>query len=265
LTERDEFAFHEMMAHLPLCSHRNPRHVLIVGGGDGAVLREVCRHPEVQKVTLVEIDPVVIKVAREHLQLAPTSLFDDDPRVQIVHADAAEYLQDPAHQNQYDVILADTLDPLGPAESLFEPEFYEAMHVALRPDGIICTQGESMWIHFELIRDLVGCCAEIFDYAEYATTTVPSYPCGQIGFVLARKGQAKSCRVPVRVPTFQNELKWYNSEMHRAAFVLPQYVKEELEPINNQLNDNDKYGEGEDEQDGDGEGDCFLAGLCAIQ
>jgi spermidine synthase len=239
-----------MMAHLPLFSHWNPKNVLIVGGGDGGVLREVCRHKEVQHISLVEIDPVVIRASKEHLKLAPAELFDD-PRVEIIHADAAEYLQDPANQNKYDVILADTLDPLGPAESLFEPEFYEAMHSALRDNGVICTQGESMWIHFDLIRDLVACCADIFDYAEYATTTVPSYPCGQIGFIIARKGKSKSCRIPVREPTFQQDLKWYNPQMHQAAFVLPQYIMAELEPLMN------------NEDDDDGES-CFLAG-CTIQ
>jgi spermidine synthase len=246
-----------MMAHLPLFSHNNPKHVLIVGGGDGVVLREVCRHEEVQKVTLVEIDPMVLQASKDYLQLVPNELFED-PRVEIVHADAADYL--PNVQNQYDIILADTLDPLGPAESLFEPEFYEAMHSALKDDGIICTQGENIWIQLEMIRDLVGCCAEIFDYAEYATTTVPSYPCGQIGFVLARKGRSKSCRIPVRAVSFQDDLKWYNPQMHRAAFVLPQYVKEELEPLNR----GNRQGGEEDDEDEDVDERCFLDG-CTIQ
>jgi spermidine synthase len=255
LTERDEFAFHEMMVHLPLFSHSNPKRVLIVGGGDGASLREVCRHPEVEHITLVEIDPLVIQVSKQHLSMiTPPELFDD-PRVEIVLADAAEFLQDPINHNRYDVIIADMLDPLGPAESLFQPEFYEAMHAALRVNGICCTQGECMWIHLNLIRDLVGCCAEIFDNAEYVSTMVPSFPCGQIGFVLARKGQQRSCRIPVRRPKFQSDLKWYNSELHRAAFVLPQYLKEELAPLN-LLNRPRKMDDGEED-------DCFL-GQCTL-
>ena len=154
------------MAHLPMFSHHNPERILIVGGGDGGVLREVSRHAQVKEITIVEIDEVVIEACKHHLQLAPPDLFED-PRVTIIHADAAKYVQDPSQEGTYDVIIADTLDPLGPAESLFEPEFYEAMHRALRPGGMICTQGESFWIHLELIRDLVGCCATIFDFAEY--------------------------------------------------------------------------------------------------
>ncbi len=117
--------------------------VLIVGGGDGAMLQEVCRHPQVRQVTLVEIDPMVIDVCKKHLNMVPNELFDD-PRVEIVYADAAKFLQDPTNRNRFDIILADTLDPCGPAESLFEPEFYEAMYAALRTKGLICTQVECM-------------------------------------------------------------------------------------------------------------------------
>ncbi|KAG7368459.1 spermidine synthase [Nitzschia inconspicua] len=269
LTERDVFTFHEMMAHVPLCSHRNPERVLIVGGGDGAILREVCRHPEVTHITLVEIDPMVIEASKECLKIVPPETWDD-PRLEIVHQDAAEYVEDPTNHNRFDVILADTLDPLGPAESLFEPEFYEAMHAALRPNGIVCTQGESTWIHLDLVRDLVSCCADIFDTSEYATTSIPSYPCGQIGFILARKGdgsnsRTRGCSVPVRTPAFQKDLKWYNSQMHRAAFVLPQYVKKELNaPDVNLTGRIRNVNEEEEDENGEEDDQCFLRG-CTIQ
>jgi len=269
LTERDAFTFHEMMSHLPLFSHKNPQHVLIVGGGDGVVLQEVCRHREVKTVTLVEIDPLVIHASKEYLKLIPSELYDD-PRVEIIHTDAAEYVQDPANHSKFDIILADTLDPLGPAESLFEPEFYEFMYAALRPNGIVCTQGENMFIHFDLIRDLLACCKDIFGHAEYATTSVPSYPCGQIGFILACKGTSsnknvkRSCSIPLRYPTFQNELKWYNPQMHQAAFVLPQYIKKELNDVKfHQMNK--RFVTGYHEKEDDGQGDrCILSGCIII-
>ena len=275
LTERDAFAFHEMMSHLPMFSHRNPRRVLIVGGGDGIVLQEVLRHPTVQKVTLVEIDPLVVHASKECLQLVPPELYED-PRVEIIHADAAEYVENSSNHNKFDVILADTLDPLGPAESLFEPEFYEFLHEALRPNGIVCTQGENMWIHFDLIRDLVACCKDIFGHAEYATTSVPSYPCGQIGFIVARKGSDnRSCNVPVRTPSpsIQNELKWYNPQMHQAAFVLPHYINQELNgdssdttylKLNNHTNGTTRADYYHDDNDGDEEGDRCILSQCVI-
>lgn len=260
LTERDEFAFHEMMAHLPLFSHPDPKRVLIVGGGDGACLREVCRHKQVKHVTLVEIDPMVIQASREHLKLVPPELFDQDPRVEIVLDDAAEYLKDPSNLSKYDVILADTLDPIGPAESLFEPEFYENIYSALRPGGIACMQGETFFIHLNLIRDLLGFCKDIFDFAEYATTMAPSYPCGQIGFILARKGARKSCRMPIRQCEFQSDLKWYNKSMHQAAFVLPQYIRKELSALDNLDDPTIRY----DDVVLEDVDDCFLS-KCVIQ
>ena len=276
-----------MMTHLALCSHKRPENVLIVGGGDGGILREVCRDPLVKHITLVEIDEMVIEVAKQYLQEIVPSYIFDDPRLEIVHADGAAFMQELAQatvtstvddeednfdssdtleqelrrgnsngpnrrrtkRRRYDVILADTLDPLGPAESLFEPEFYEAMHTVLRDDGIICTQGECFWIHLELIRDLLVCCTDIFDYAEYASTMVPSAPCGQIGFILARKAGnhhlhrgsfvARSFKMPERAPTFQSDLRWYNPQLHQSSFVLPEYIQREIGHLyrHDQMND----------------------------
>ena len=176
LTERDEFAYHEMMAHLPLCSHSHPRRVLIVGGGDGGILREVCRHDCVEEIVMVEIDEMVIQVCQTYFA-ATTAVTFQDPRLTIVHADAASYLEN--HQpNYFDIILGDTSDPVGPAATLFQPAFYESMHAALRDGGIICMQAECFWIHLSLISDMIACCADMFDTAEYATTLVPTYPCG---------------------------------------------------------------------------------------
>ena len=180
LTERDEFAFHEMMVHVPLFAHPNPQTICLVGGGDGGCLRELLRHDTVRRVVLVEIDPVVIEVAKIFFATSTgsTCCWDDD-RVEIVHQDAATYLASQSW-NVFDVILSDTSDPVGPAESLFQPSFYESMYRALRPQGIVCVQAECFWIHLDLISDLVACCADIFETAEYATTMVPTYPCGQL-------------------------------------------------------------------------------------
>eukprot|EP00934_Nitzschia_sp_Nitz4_P001968 Nitzschia sp. Nitz4//scaffold110_size71422//43038//44439//NITZ4_005876-RA/size71422-augustus-gene-0.12-mRNA-1//1//CDS//3329533095//1968//frame0 len=257
LTEHDEHAFHEMMAHIPLFAHSNPEKVLIVGGGDGGVLKEVCRHSCVKEITVVEIDEMVIQACKEHLCLA-TDKHYNDPRVSIVYEDASEYLNEAKQSGRFDVIMADTLDPLGPAESLFEPEFYESMHDALADGGIICTQGESMWIHLDLIGDLVECCAQMFGQAEYAITSVPCYPCGQIGFILARKGSTEKCRTPVRHPTFQDDLRYYNPQVHKAAFVLPQFVEKTLGPLF-VSKDNDEEDDEEEEMT------CFLGNGCQIQ
>ncbi|CAJ1965901.1 unnamed protein product [Cylindrotheca closterium] len=267
LTERDECAFHEMMVHLPLFSHPNPKHVLIVGGGDGVCLREVCRHSEVQKVTLVEIDPMVLRASKDFLRLVPPELLDgSDPRVEIVHADAAEYLKEEHNHCRFDVILADTLDPLGPAESLFEPEFYEKMHDSLKPSGIICIQGESFFIHLNLIRDLFFVPLRSSLTLLLSDIFKPTYwyiTGGQIGFILCRKGDAKSCRNPVRHCKFQSDLKWYNRQIHRAAFVLPHYIQQELSEVD--LWNRGGFDEfSVPERDDYDKDRCFLLG-CSIQ
>ena len=127
----------------------------------------------------------------------------------------------------------DTTDPVcGPAASLFQPAFYESMHAALRDGGIICMQAECFWIHLSLISDMIACCADIFDTSEYATTLVPSYPCGQIGFLLASKTtQRRSLRRPLRIPDFLDDLRWYSPEQHQAAFTLPPFVERQLAPL----------------------------------
>jgi spermidine synthase len=243
LTEQDEYAYHEMMAHLPLFSHPCPKKVLIVGGGDGGILFQVCRHACVKQIVVVEIDPTVIFVAKQYFSTA--SAFNDE-RVEIIHQDGSEFIQSCAQD--FDVILADTLDPVGPGESLFQPAFYECMHHALKDGGIVCTQSECFWINLDLISDVVACCRDIFDHVEYASTLVPSFPCGQTGFVLARKGKSYSCQRPERLesPKFYAPLRWYNPRVHQAAFVLPEFVRQQL---------------GHDNGDGT---DCWLPSSCTI-
>jgi spermidine synthase len=226
MTERDEFAFHEMLVHMPLCSHPNPKKVLIIGGGDAAALYQVCRHAMVEQVTVVEIDPKVVEVVNEHFPTLAAAFRDS--RVTVVHQDGAEYLK--ATNETFDVILGDTLDPVGPAESLFQPDFYERMEEVLNENGMICVQAECYWIQLDLISDLYACCHDIFDYVSYASTNCPTFPCGQLGFLIAGKGGSRrkaAASNPIRECDF--ETKMYSADMHRAAFVLPPFVVAALE------------------------------------
>ena len=237
MTERDEFAYHEMMTHLALCSVRRASHVLIVGGGDGGVVQQILRHygNELASITIVEIDPAVVQVASQFFPGAAAAFAD--PRVTVVHMDAAQFLlQQQPQQHYYQVILLDSSDPVGPAASLFSPDFYESMHHALCPTtgGIVCAQAECCWIHLDLIADLLTCCRrDLFDAAAYASTLVPTYPCGQLGFVVAarrRQGSSNNIRVPVRsVPYHADRLRYYSTAVHTAAFVLPRFVEDVLQ------------------------------------
>lgn len=138
VTERDEFAYQEMLAHIPLFAHPNPKRVLVIGGGDGGVLREVAKHPSVEEIVICEIDKDVIDAAKKYL---PTlAIGYDDPRVTVRVMDGSKFLDE--NKDSFDVIITDSSDPVGPASVLFETPFYNAMFASLRDGGIVCTQGE---------------------------------------------------------------------------------------------------------------------------
>lgn len=221
VTERDEFAYQEMIAHIPMFAHADPRRVLVIGGGDGGVLREVCRHKGVEKVVICEIDKDVIEKSKEYLPSLAVGY--EDPRVEVKVMDGNVFMADnPGH---FDVIITDSSDPIGPAAALFEAPFYRNMYAALREGGVICTQGECMWLHVDIIKPLVEKVKEFATTVEYAFTTIPTYPSGQIGFVIATKG-GEGCKAPKRKDEeMEKVLKYYNTEIHQAAFILPNFAR----------------------------------------
>ncbi|KAG7020072.1 Spermidine synthase 1, partial [Cucurbita argyrosperma subsp. argyrosperma] len=171
LTERDECAYQEMIAHLPLCSISNPTKVLVIGGGDGGVLREVSRHSSVKQIDICEIDKMVSK------QFFPdVAVGFEDPRVTLHIGDGVALLK-AVPEGTYDVIIVDSSDPIGPAQELFEKPFFESAARAVRPGGVVCTQAESIWLHMHIIEDIVTNCRQVFKGSvNYAWTTVPTYP-----------------------------------------------------------------------------------------
>lgn len=230
LTERDEHAYQEMIAHIPMHCHPDPVNVLIVGGGDGGVLREVCRHPGVQKVTMCEIDKMVVDVAKKYFSGSTATAFSD-PRVTLVHADAAEYVRD--KKDTYDVVIVDSSDPVGPAETLFTASFYESLRSAMRPGAIMCNQGECMWLHLDLIGEVLKHCTQVFPSVDYAFTTIPTYPSGQIGFLMCSTTPNAILRQPARTPapSLQKQLKYYTPAVHASAFVLPAFAEKVVETV----------------------------------
>lgn len=232
LTERDECAYQEMIAHLPLCSIPSPKTVLVIGGGDGGVLREIARHSSVEHIDICEIDKMVIDVCKQFFP--DLSVGFDDPRVRLHVADGIKFLRD-APEAMYDVIIVDSSDPIGPARELVEKPFFEMIARALKPGGVLCNQAESMWLHTHLIQDMLSICREIFKSVHYAWASVPTYPSGVIGFLLcSTNGPPVHFLNPINPIDKQEalkckrELRFYNSEMHKAAFVLPSFAKKEL-------------------------------------
>ena len=225
VTERDEFAYQEMMAHIPLFAHPNPEKVLVIGGGDGGILREIAKHPGVKEIFICELDADVIKYSKKYLP--GLAVGYDDPRVTVKIMDGAKFMDE--NQASFDVIITDSSDPIGPASVLFETPFYNAMHKSLRDGGIVCTQGENVWLHLDIIKPLMDSIKTTYTTVEYAYTTIPTYPSGQIGFIIAGKNRGSTTK-PTREPTAEQveTLKYYSSEIHEAAFVLPAFAKKSI-------------------------------------
>lgn len=227
-TERDEFGYQELIAFIPLCSHPNPRKVLIVGGGDGGVARECAKHPSVEEVHQVEIDDRVVALSREYLPFMAQGF--DSPKMRLTIGDGFEYMKQ--HVGEFDVIITDSSDPVGPASSLFQESYFELMKRALRPNGIVCSQGGTYWADMRHVRETLDHCRAQFASVGYAVASVPTYPCGQIGFVIGSLTANAQLSRPQRRFGAEEidgmQMRYYTSAGHEAAFALPRFAEREL-------------------------------------
>ncbi|MCF6246966.1 MAG: spermidine synthase [Desulfobacula sp.] len=227
LTQSDEFAYQEMLAHVPLFSHPDPRHLLVIGGGDGGILREAGRHDCLETIDFCEIDEEVIQVCKQFLPDLACGF--DDNRVAVHIGDGNAFVQN--QKQMYDVIIVDSSDPVGPGEALFEKPFYESLKHALKPGGLIATQGESFFMHKKYVENLVKITKELFDIQGYSTILVPTYPGGNIGICMGSLGpqlKIPGRQIPEKV---QQQLKYYNKEIHKASFVLPGFAQKMMDEI----------------------------------
>lgn len=228
-TEFDEFAYHEMISHVPLFAHPDPRKVLIIGGGDGGTVREAIRHPNIERIDMCEIDRRVVELCIEHMPALSNRL--NDPRVRLLYEDGAAWAK--KHKNEYDVILVDSSDPIGPAEVLFREPFYRSCMDALKDDGILVTQAENFFLHPTIIREIFDFGKRLFPVHQYYYTTVPTYPGGMIGFTFFSKRyrNADNFEAKLQGPgyDFVKNLRYWNPEIQRTAFLLPQFARENIE------------------------------------
>ena len=162
------------------------------------MLREICKHESVKRITMVEIDQGVIDCAKTYFADSMATSFDD-PRLELIIGDGNKFVA--GQESEYDLILVDSSDPVGPASVLFEDSFYGSCSRALRPGGIMCNQGECVWLHLDLIAPVLRFCRTVFEQVEFFYTSVPTYPSGQIGFVLCRKQDDEAAAdAPLRLP-----------------------------------------------------------------
>ena len=227
LTQSDEFAYQEMLAHVPLFAHPNPENILVIGGGDGGILREASRHDCIETIDFCEIDEDVINVCKEFLPDLACGF--DDSRVNVHIADGNDFVQ--AEKNRYDIIIVDSSDPIGPGQALFELPFYQNLKTALKPNGIIATQGESFFIHKQCVINLMKMTKALFPVQAYSYFLVPTYPGGHIGVCLGSLGP--QLKKPYRSVTenFQKQLKYYTPQIHEASFVMPYFATKMFESI----------------------------------
>ena len=224
LTDRDEFIYHEMIVHPALLCHPNPERVAIVGGGDGGSVREALKHPQVQSVHLVEIDPMVTEVSRKFFPALSSAL--DDPRVEVHVADGFSYLE--TRPNTYDVILVDSIDPKGEAAKLFSPSFFERAKGALRRGGILVQQTESPFYDTWVMLQVVSGQKALFRNVAAFLAFIPTYPSGLWSFSFASDVvNPRTAQLRTDLP-FLSSLKYFTPEIFRAAFTLPAYLLEGL-------------------------------------
>ncbi|XP_022921767.1 spermidine synthase 1-like [Cucurbita moschata] len=231
LTEKDECAYQEMITHLPLCSIPNPKKVLVIGGGDGGILREISRHSSIDQIDICEIDTMLIDVYKKFFPEIAVGYKDSRVNVHII--DGIAFLNSVA-PGTYDAIIVDAFDPIKPDDEVVRSRLFEMVARALRAGGVLCIQAESLWFHCLDIQNLISKCHQVFKGSvQYAWTIVPAYPSGVIGFLLcSTQGPKVDFKNPIN-PIDSNgnfgvatkPLKFYNSEIHSAAFCLPSFAK----------------------------------------
>lgn len=228
LTERDEFSYHEMIAHVPLYCHPHPERVLVIGGGDGGTVREALKHRSVQHVDLVEIDEAVVRACKEYIPLTASCL--DDPKVSVYFQDAVQYVAE--SKERYDVVLVDSTDPIGPATPLFGEDFYRNVENLLSDEGIVVSQAESAHYELKTQKTLLHTLNAVFPRVHIYNYNNLTYPGGLWSLSYASKAISPTGALQrERIEEAGLELKYYSEAVHRAAFVLPEFMRKELSPF----------------------------------
>lgn len=216
-TSIDGYIYNEMITHIPLCIHPQPRKILIIGGGDCGAAKEVCQYPVVEHIDVVEIDQMVVEVCKKHLPEVSGNL--SDPRVRFVFADGVDFVRN--KQDEYDIIIVDSSDPIGPAKVLFEKSFYQSIHKALKRDGLMICQSQSPIFHAEVMEQTFRHIAGIFPLMDIYTAVVPTYPGGLWSFTIGSKKYIK----PDPEHLNGKQTLYVNPQIMHSCFALPRFMQ----------------------------------------
>lgn len=230
LTEKDEFIYHEMITHVAMASNPDIKNVLVIGAGDGGTVRELARYDTIEHIDMVEIDERVVEVSKEFLQQTACSL--DDPRVNIVYDDGLRFVR--RKENCYDLIIVDSTDPFGPGEGLFTSEFYGNCFNALTEKGILVNQHESPYYpeDAKAMQRAHKRIREFFDVCRVYQAHIPTYPSGHWLFGFASKAVDPLAADIEKWNDLGIYTRYYNTELHKGCFAIPNYVKELLNNAN---------------------------------
>ncbi len=224
-TERDEFIYHEMLAHLPILAHGRATDLLVIGGGDGGMIEEIFKHRSVEAVTMVELDPSVVEMCRVHLPSISGDAFDD-PRLDLQFADGVDYVQ--TTSKRFDIAIIDSTDPIGPGEVLFTETFYRASKRVLKEGGVLVTQNGVPFVQGDELAKSISILKTLFADATCYTATVPGYVGGPMAFGWGTD-DVRLCETPLdeltrRFADADIETRYYTPEVHQGAFALPRYI-----------------------------------------
>lgn len=225
VSERDEFVYHEVMGHIPTMVHPDVKNVLIIGGGDGGIVRELVKHQEIERIDLVEIDERVIAVSKEFFPHCTSGL--SDKRVNILPCDGVEYIK--KFKNFFDIIIIDSTDPEDFAAGLFTREFYSEVHSALKENGIMMAQTENPFYDEYGINSFYKALREVYPVVSSLAAPMLIYPGVFWTFAFASKGPLPTKILPKKIEfmrELEKTLKWYNMNWHQGAFCLSNIHKQ---------------------------------------
>lgn len=233
-TENDEFVYHEMLTHVPMFTHPDPKSVLIIGGGDGGILREVLKHPGVEFVTQVEIDAQVVEMCKTYFPNHSQGAFDDE-RLNLVIADGVEFVNQ--CEQQFDVIISDSTDPVGPGEVLFTSKFYSGIKSCLRPDGVFAAQNGVSFLQLDELETTASRLKPLFNQVGFYNAAVPTYVGGVMAFAWGSqslRGQDVSLtELQKRFERAAIDTRFYSPELHLASFALPRFMQQAVDQAGN--------------------------------
>ncbi|HCF71868.1 MAG TPA: spermidine synthase [Syntrophomonas sp.] len=227
VTEKDEFIYHDMIVHVPMATNPGIKNVLVIGAGDGGTVRELTRYNSIANIDMVEIDRMVVEVCKKYLPQTACKL--DDPRVNLFFEDGLKFVR--TKENTYDLIIVDSTDPFGPGEGLFTKEFYGNCYKALKDDGILVNQHESPYYqaYASSMQRAHKRIKEFFPICRVYQAHIPTYPSGHWLFGFASKKYDPLTDIDEQAwNRLGIKTKYYNTEIHKGSFALPNYVKELL-------------------------------------